>query len=225
MAFIPLRSLAGSRSVEAEFERIFAWATIHLPELAASLRSGTSTQQLDEAEALLGRKLPTELRELYLLADGQTDDGPGLFFGLPFIPLDRLTSERKSWDEVADQGRDDGISSEFLSSDPAGAIQLRYAHRGWLPVSHDWGGNHIGVDIEPGPSGTLGQVINFGRDEDAMYVMANSLSAFLGWLADSLAAGNFRIERNPEGETGGVEFLLAEPQNEHFLDAIQELAD
>ena len=224
MGVIPFRNLGASHSVAFEFQRITDWAQAKFPQLLSSLRPGISEDQLDAVETELGRKFPEQLRELYMLANGEADASAGLFFGLPFIPLDRLKSERKIWDEIAEEAGDSSGISDFLTSNPANAIQTRYANRNWLPISHDWGGNHIGVDIGPGPSGTFGQVINFGRDEDNMIVLASSVGAFLAWIADSLEAGNFIIEIGSQHAPGGVDFRLAEPVNQHFLDTIASLA-
>jgi cell wall assembly regulator SMI1 len=223
MAMIPFHDLGADHSVAFEFRRIVGWAQANFPQLLNNLRSGVSDDQLDAAEAELGREMPQQLRELYKLANGEADESIGLFFGLPFIPLDRLKSERASWDKVAEDAGDDPGISEFLTSNPANAIQTNYANKNWLPVSHDWGGNHIGVDIGPGPSGTHGQVINFGRDEDNMIVLASSVGAFLAWLADSLEAGNFKIEIGSQHSPSNVSFRLAEPENQHFLDTIGTL--
>ncbi|MFJ9499072.1 SMI1/KNR4 family protein [Brevibacillus centrosporus] len=48
-------------------------------------------------------------------------------------------------------------------------------NRYWLPISKDWGGNHLGLDLDPDEQGRMGQVINFGRDEEVKYVVALSL--------------------------------------------------
>lgn len=62
-----------------------------------------------------------------------------------------------------------------FTSTPAGAIQKKYLHYKWLPVFSDYGGNYIGVDLDPDINGTIGQVINFGRDVEDMYVLAPNL--------------------------------------------------
>jgi hypothetical protein len=48
----------------------------------------------------------------------------------------------------------------------------------------DSSGNFIGVDYYPTENGTVGQVINFGRDEDKQYVFAPSLKEFLKYLME-----------------------------------------
>ncbi|MGG3836957.1 SMI1/KNR4 family protein [Paenibacillus thiaminolyticus] len=61
--------------------------------MAASLNPPATEIGLREAEEELGFSLPAELRELYLLHNGESEDGPGLFFGLPFLSLDGMLTE------------------------------------------------------------------------------------------------------------------------------------
>ncbi|KAJ5081378.1 hypothetical protein NUU61_009642 [Penicillium alfredii] len=79
-------------------------------------------------------------------------------------------------------------------SQPPGAVQKAYAHPGWIPLARDWGGNHIAIDLAPGPAGKWGQVIIFGRDYDCKYVIARSWSAFLAVLADDLCSGKVIVD-------------------------------
>ena len=47
---------------------------------------------------------------------------------------------------------------------PAGHIRETYSNAGWIAIARDGGGHALGVDLDPGPMGTVGQVITFGRD-------------------------------------------------------------
>jgi len=62
-----------------------------------------------------------------------------------------------------------------FTSTPKSAIQKKYFHYKWLPIFSDYGGNYIGIDLDPDLKGTKGQVINFGRDEQDMFVLAENL--------------------------------------------------
>jgi hypothetical protein len=73
-------------------------------------------------------------------------------------------------------------------------VQKAYAHPAWIPVARDWGGNHIAIDLAPGPAGKWGQVIIFGRDYDCKYVIARSWAAFLAVFAEDLCSGKTFIE-------------------------------
>lgn len=62
-----------------------------------------------------------------------------------------------------------------ISSTPENAIRKKYFHYKWLPVFSDYGGNYIGIDLDPDVNGKKGQTIIFGRDEQEMFVFGNSL--------------------------------------------------
>ena len=100
-----------------------------------------------------------------------------------------------NWDTVAFEisGKDDyTIRREFydfdnelgITSTPEGAIRKKYFHYKWLPVLSDGSGNYIGVDLDPGPAGRKGQVIIFGRDEEALFVVADGLPSFFDWVIE-----------------------------------------
>lgn len=96
-------------------------------------------------------------------------------------------SHRNSWRQDL-QARQDCV--------PAGAVQRAYAHPAWIPLVRDWGGNNLAVDLAPGPTGTWGQVILFGRDYDTKYVVARSWGVFLALLADDLNSGKWFVDED-----------------------------
>jgi cell wall assembly regulator SMI1 len=79
-------------------------------------------------------------------------------------------------------------------SQPPGAVRKAYAHPGWIPLARDWGGNNIAVDLAPGPAGTWGQVIVFGRDFDCKYVVSRSWAHFLAMVADDLEGDKWFVD-------------------------------
>ncbi|KAI1328781.1 putative 1,3-beta-glucan protein [Xylariaceae sp. FL0255] len=96
-------------------------------------------------------------------------------------------SQKGSWRQDL-QNRQDSV--------PAGAVQRAYAHPAWIPLVRDWGGNNLAVDLAPGPNGTWGQIILFGRDYDTKYVVAPSWSAFLAILADDLNSAKWYVDED-----------------------------
>lgn len=107
-----------------------------------------------------------------------------------------------------------------------GAVDPAYTNPKWIPLTADGSSNHIGVDFDPWPSGRIGQVILFGRDEDVKVVLAESLGQFLAWIADLLEGGNFLLGPG-EGEEPGEgllrEFRLKQPPALHFHEGARRL--
>ncbi|KAG9195993.1 hypothetical protein G6011_01114 [Alternaria panax] len=94
-------------------------------------------------------------------------------------------------------------------SQPPNAVQKAYAHPAWIPLARDWGGNYLAVDLAPGPSGTWGQIIIFGRDYDCKYVVARSWGALLAMVADDFASKDVHMD----DETGELKLLVFKRQN------------
>ncbi|KRD11093.1 hypothetical protein ASE21_05095 [Flavobacterium sp. Root901] len=73
-----------------------------------------------------------------------------------------------------------------FTSTPENAIKKKYFNHKWIPVFSDHGGNYIGMDLDPDVNGKRGQIINFGRDEEDMYVMADDLEQFFDSILNQL---------------------------------------
>jgi len=63
----------------------------------------------------------------------------------------------------------------------------KYFNYKWLPVFSDYGGNYIGIDLDPDTNGKKGQIINFGRDEEIMIVLADSLEEFFDFILTEIS--------------------------------------
>lgn len=148
---------------------------------AMQLRPGASEHEIDQLELHLGATLPAPFRQLFMLHDGQ--DGFGLVYGQKLLSIQDIRKQWDAWRSI-DESDMNADCAEFMSSVPEGSIKPMYCNRAWIPLTHDGGGNHIGFDLDPGERGTSGQIIVFGRDEDAKILLSSSLSEFLPvWMA------------------------------------------
>ena len=203
------------------------WCAEHLPEVVEALNPSAREEEVakfdEELKQALGQGLPRGLQEVYLKNNGQNEDTPqGIFFGLPFLSLGEMRVQWRSWYEIAVEHADMNEDfRKFSTIYPANSIQNVYAHTHWLPFSHDSGGNHIGLDLQPGPTGQIGQIINCGRDEDYRCVMAPSFEAFLEWTLAQYRAGNYAFTEEVFDEGPRRILNIGYPPNTtHFLDAV-----
>ena len=225
-------------------EKLLSWIEIHLPEVTESLNPPATSTELEHTESKLSVSFPPELKELYLRHNGQNGklassllNGapvseenihlwrviPGLFYGLEFLPLEEVVSRWESWVEALDNPYVSVDQMNLLArSHNPGHVKEVYINRKWIPITS--GSDHLGLDFDPAPKGTIGQVINFGRDEDVKFVVALSFGEFLNWYVLQLESGNYKITEWQGGGTG-QEFVIKTPENQHFLDAVRELFD
>lgn len=192
----PLHSPALSHTayppLASTWQRLRAWLAREYPELGDTLNYGILPQDLTQIEMQFGFALPAVIRQSYLLVDGQEAESAagcseGLFFGLVLLPLEDVLEEWRFWREVDDDpstGANPRLR-EAMESIPPGWIRKDYSQRGWIPLIADRAGNYIGVDLNPGKSGSVGQVIVFGRDFDTKVVLFNGDGAagWAKWLA------------------------------------------
>jgi cell wall assembly regulator SMI1 len=77
-------------------------------------------------------------------------------------------------------------SALSFTSTPIDAIKKQYFCPFWLPFLEDGCGNYIGLDLSPQYKGKSGQIINFGRDEEEMVVLADNLEEFFDLLISEI---------------------------------------
>jgi uncharacterized protein (TIGR02996 family) len=168
------------------WQRLENWCRQHHPRLLETLNPGATVGDIATFEEMIGQPLPADVRESFAIHNGETERGGGFVMGLHLHPAQLVIESWESWRDF------EGYNEEFrdgMKSWPAGAIQLDYANPGWLPLTRDAGGNHMGVDLAPGPAGKVGQVILFGRDEDRKCVLASGWAEFLADFAMFLESG------------------------------------
>ena len=199
------------------------WFQLELPEVLEDLNEPANPTQISSLEEKLNLEFPDSFKELYLVYNGQKGKiNTGVFYGLEFLSLDGIYDQWKSWAEIVDTENEEGMKalSMFSKSHIDGQIKEIYANKKWVPFAHDWGGNFLGIDFDPDVNGISGQIINFGRDEDEKFVVANSFSEFIKWYARELNNGNYNIAQEDDG---GKSFNTKNPSSGHFLDAVSKI--
>jgi cell wall assembly regulator SMI1 len=197
--------------------RLEAFLAAHLPRLRDDLAPGADEAALDALAHRTGLALPDDFRALYRGHDGQRGVAPGLFFGLRFLPTDEAGEEWHRWGSLL-QGDPSLVETITVTAQPEGAVQAVYATPEWLPFASDGAGNHLAVDLAPGPDGTPGQVIAFGADEPVRRVLAPSARDFLAWCAHVCERGEAVVAPDAAAPGGQV---LRLPEASHLLDALR----
>jgi cell wall assembly regulator SMI1 len=123
--------------------------------------------------ARLGEKLPLALEVLYRRADG----GKKLFFDHDMLSLRALEENWAMWNSVYDEWSLDDLTGNIAAQ--RGVTNALYCCPKWIPFIDLGGGNCLGIDLLPGPRGSVGQVILFGRDVATIRRVAPDLKTFL----------------------------------------------
>jgi cell wall assembly regulator SMI1 len=180
------------------WQRYSRWLARKHPKLAASLLPGVPDKVLDAYEKQVGFALPGVLRAFWKACGGQRDlDGPGAMGEFVLLaPADSL-AEWQNWKKLRDESTEDALEALAVSarSYPEDAVHEEYTWPGWIPLwKEPLEGNYLGIDLDPGPAGAVGQVINFGRDEDHKHVFFWDYAAVFEWMADEADRGALVFE-------------------------------
>jgi cell wall assembly regulator SMI1 len=177
-----------SARIEEVWGEYVAFLAVQAPGAFANLAPGADEAQLAELERDVHQRLPQELSALLRLNDGQIRLGRSYVFpGLQFLSCRRISEEWQSWARFREGETEAGLG---MLDSHAAALDLGvrdvYTHPGWLPLLKLGDrADYLGVDLAPSEGGKLGQIINFGRDEDQHFIACASLLELLEfWLAE-----------------------------------------
>nr|HZO12038.1 SMI1/KNR4 family protein [Polyangiaceae bacterium] len=179
-------------------KRLRAWLDANAAALASTLLPRADDEDIDALERAVGVPLPPAVREGWLACGGQLErDGPGVMADFVLLsPRDAL-AEWKQWETLRRESTEELLDDldNACRSEPRGVIQEKYSVPGWVPLwKEPMEGNYLGVDLDPGETGVVGQVIAFGRDEDEKRVLFWDYAAAVKWLADAAEHGALVME-------------------------------
>ncbi|MEZ6062138.1 MAG: SMI1/KNR4 family protein [Planctomycetaceae bacterium] len=184
-------------TISDSWTRIAAWLRANAPDDFAFLQGPASPEEIDAVAAQFGIEIPDDFRQLYELMNGTDPNGEsaGLFPSvdewddMAFGPLalDQIVYDWQLQKELVECG--DFADREPESCDSG--IANEWWNVGWIPFASNGGGDYYCIDMAPTADGTKGQVITHSHESGEHKVLAPSLSAYLGELADGLEAGQF----------------------------------
>lgn len=202
------------------WERLEAALVENAPELLAGLNPPATEEQLLAAEAELGMRLPRELRYAYSRHDGQICGWsppfyPSFFLSYHWQPLTellRIWRMHMDLDQTfRDERRDMGAGSLWHQGK---VLSLDFWYPGWLPLGTEGAAGTLFLDLSPGDTGAVGQLVN-GRDIDTddESVLANSLNEYLSCFTDCLVEKKLQLVAGsgwtePHGETVFISDLM-----------------
>lgn len=175
---------------EAFWRRAKAWMrdSVAGSEEPFALAPAATDAELDSLEELLGFKLPLDLRALYRVHGGQTEEDA--FSLLPCGVLLTVAEMRREWEH---RYRDCHVPDAYDALYLGDRARRMVAHPGWVPLSRTPDGVGMELDFVPGPKGTPGQVL-YPVDECNFVIVGTSLGEFLDRFMTMLEQGEVEVE-------------------------------
>ncbi len=135
------------------------WLSVHWPDGLASLNPPATDQDISSLLNALGTNLPEDFIACLKIHNGQSNIAGGLFDNSEFLSTGAIVEQWTVWKELLDSGDFDGIESE-----PEEGIRSDWWNAGWIPITHNGGGDHYCMDLAPDKGGQSGQVITMWHD-------------------------------------------------------------
>ncbi len=154
-------------TVEALWQQIETWLSIHAPHAWHMLRPGASQWEIQEAEVALGITLPEHFKASCRIHDGGYIID--LVTEMNIFSLKDIVAEWQMFQELEEVGTwsDAGIPYYFTEYD------------------------HCCLDLIPAPGGSMGQVIDRDHEAGPSRVLAASFLEVLSTFASDLEAGTY----------------------------------
>lgn len=148
-----------------------------------------SEEEIAEAEAKLGIKLPPDVKSLYRMHNGQPYGSTPVFLHWHFLSLDAMVQEWEVWQDVVT-----GLSVFERQADACGPVKPDIFCKQWIPFTSDGCGNNHCFDLAPEPEGHAGQIVIVWHDDTERPVIAFDIWS---WLKKVIAD----IQQEPHGNS------------------------
>jgi cell wall assembly regulator SMI1 len=172
-------------SIEKAWDRIIQWYASNVPSKQLRLATGATESQIRKLETHIGLQLPKDVRESYLLHNG-SDESSIFEYSYYLLSVEEIAQTWTDWKQLVNAG-----AFAKMVGTPEGPIKNAWWNLKWIPITHNGGGDHDCVDMDPDKGGKAGQVIEFSHESGARKVSGSSFRDWLASFARRLESGEY----------------------------------
>ena len=188
--FSPLESLPGSvakatGSVVERWQTIQEYLEKEFPDTLFGFRPPATGEAIAATEKALGHQLPEDYKQFLAIHNGQRANEPWVAYGT-LLPVEEVARTWSSFcaDETPVEADlvGEGIRSVVLSP-------------GWIPIGiSPRGRDFLCLDLDPGPEGQRGQILEYIVDDDSRSLVAASFADLLSLYFEQVQSGEIELE-------------------------------
>lgn len=171
--------------MEHTWKKFEEWLAQHWPEGLVRLNPPATDGQIAELERRLETQLPLDFVACLKIHNGQNGFS-SLFDGMEFLSCDEIYSQWFVWKGLFDSG-----DFKDLCSEPDKGIKNDWWSPKWIPFTHNGGGDHLCLDLDPTASGSVGQVISMWHDMEARELKATSFGEYFQAYVAGVLSGKY----------------------------------
>ncbi len=180
--------------MEQTWKKFEEWLSQNWPEGLSSLNPPATDEQIAQLEAQLEAKLPADYIACLKVHNGQSGYA-SVFDGMEFLSCEEVVSQWKVWKELLDGG-----DFKDICSAPDEEIKNDWWNPKWIPFTHNGGGDHLCLDLDPSSSGTVGQIITMWHDMEAREFKARNFGEYFENYVSGVLTGKYAYSE----EYGGL---------------------
>ena len=189
--------------------KIQAWAGEHAPDV--TFNPPAAPAALDNFNEKSGLSTPEDLRQAWLIADGETRKSAGMIGNWRLMPIAEMQAAWGLLSKIAEKG---GFESKAPTKSPY--LQHAWWHTGWIPVVTSDSGHYFCIDTAPPEIERAGQILLFLQDRPERPLIAGSLRAWFDRILRDLEAGVYTYD--PIEGFDGEAFMWSALESKHIFD-------
>jgi cell wall assembly regulator SMI1 len=172
------------------------------PTLTIKLNDAASIESIHSLELLIGKKLPQDFMDAYLIANGSAKGSVRLFNGLNLLSIEEIKQQWQAMKEIKASGAFIKDGKEIMA-DADESIKSDWWNEGWLPITDNMSGDYTILDLAPNGEGTYGQIFQYWHDSSHRILEATSFKNWMIRTTENIEKG---ISKYDEDYDGFIEF-------------------
>lgn len=177
-----------------EWDRLEGWLSGHWPEGLYDLNPPATDAEISALETALGVRLPADFIACLKIHNGQKALAGGLFDGAEFLSTAAILTQWEIWKGLLDEGDFDSILSN-----PELGIKNDWWNARWIPFTHNGGGDHYCLDLDPDDRGFCGQIITMWHDMGDRNIQGKSFQRWFQRYVDAVLNGQYAYSEEDGG--------------------------
>ncbi|MBG9387421.1 SMI1/KNR4 family protein [Caenimonas aquaedulcis] len=170
------------------WNRFENWLSVHWPDVLPDLNPPATNEEIAQLEEALGVTLPSSFVECLKIHNGHST-AEGLFDGFEFLSTAEILDQWSIWKDLVDAGDFEGAESE-----PHDGVRGDWWNVRWIPITHNGGGDHMCIDLDPDEGGKAGQIISMWHDMADRELLAASFEDWFRNYVAAVLAGEYVVE-------------------------------
>lgn len=197
--------------ITVTFAKIRTWMQHHAPDV--TFRPPAKPNAVDHFQYLSGLPVPMSLRQLLLVADGETRKSAGMIGNWRLMPTAEIQA---AWGLLSQLDKKGAFTDR--KPNPSPYLRSTWWSSAWIPIVTSEQGDYFCLDTDPPEPSRYGQVLLFLQNRTERPLIAGGLETWFDRIIRDLEDDLYKYD--PYNGFNGEAFLWSALEGKHLLDDI-----